>query len=383
MTTKLQYGRGPMADTERGTIRAHALLLVRASLQAPEHELAALTELVDGVPRYELVRIRLAARLHELRGGDIAGYDWTLEQIKTWCDGISEGKASSPTCRSDVMGAAKYFAEWPDGDWKAWERHPIVSDLWREVGAVQDPQPEAAAVVAALTEDPNKAQLKADAPPPPPAVPPAAVGPLPAAAGPSNGAAAHSPPPPASTVPAGASKAQLPASALRPADYFRDARVVRAPSAGVCAVVGCQDREIRFQDLEVMSAEGLVAHFHCGRPKPKKLPPECGPRIVAARKAAGITQAQLAAQIKVTAARLSDIERGKGELERDQLGEIASFLGVTLHSLEQGAPPDPLPHPAAGDPDPAPAEQPEPAPTLPGGKAEDYGLEDTGEDAWH
>ncbi|MCW8137283.1 MAG: helix-turn-helix transcriptional regulator [Planctomycetota bacterium] len=108
--------------------------------------------------------------------------------------------------------------------------------------------------------------------------------------------------------------------------------------------------------------QGHVAHFHCCKQAP---PPakglHVGERIRELRKGAGLTQAQLAKAAGIPAAKLSEVERGKAELDQDQLGQIASYLGViTLDVAEAGRPlPTVLEHPAAGRGEPE-AEEPPP-----------------------
>lgn len=58
-----------------------------------------------------------------------------------------------------------------------------------------------------------------------------------------------------------------------------------------------------------------------------------GALIAEARRAAGLTQAQLAKQLKVHWMRVSRVELGKSPARADEVAQIAQVLGVETQSL--------------------------------------------------
>lgn len=70
-----------------------------------------------------------------------------------------------------------------------------------------------------------------------------------------------------------------------------------------------------------------------GPPTPVLTPASLGRILQSARKARGLTQAQLAARVGVSQARMSALEREPGTLSVDQLLAICGSLGLQL-SLE-------------------------------------------------
>ncbi len=63
---------------------------------------------------------------------------------------------------------------------------------------------------------------------------------------------------------------------------------------------------------------------------------ECGNRIKEARKASGLTQAQLSAQLNIRSESLSAIENGRRSASIDLLIDISQLLDVTLDYLILG-----------------------------------------------
>lgn len=387
----LTYGEGAFTEGEN-TVRAQVLACARAAMFTPAHELEQLTAVVAGRPRWAIVHSELPARVVYLtarvKGAPFEGYVWTLEQIQKYVDGISEGKQRPPTQPSDCMGADKYYAEWEDGDWRAWERHPVVDVLWREVGSTAEEEPAPAAAPPPMTIEPPAAD-------PPPA--PAATSSAPSS---SSGSATPQKPPAPASVPSASSAAPAPASPSRSStsagdrpthDELYAATPSRAQRSGTCCVC---EKGYGFEEL-VKEVRGYVAHFHCARQAPPKATPSVGERIRELRKAAGLTQADLARQLGIKPSKLSEVERGKDELDDEALGQLSSYLGVTkLDVVEPERPmPKVLPHPAAGRGEPAnatvedrdvkPENVLEPEPVDPNEFLNDLGLEPMEEDAWH
>ncbi|MCW8137284.1 MAG: hypothetical protein KIT58_00055 [Planctomycetota bacterium] len=81
----MDYGQGPFVEGER-TVRAQILSCARGACLTPEFELATLTEVVEGMPRwdrvYQALPRRVVALLGRLRGVACDGYEWTLELIQ-------------------------------------------------------------------------------------------------------------------------------------------------------------------------------------------------------------------------------------------------------------------------------------------------------------
>ena len=63
---------------------------------------------------------------------------------------------------------------------------------------------------------------------------------------------------------------------------------------------------------------------------------ECGNRIKEVRKASGLTQAQLSAQLNIRSESLSAIENGRRSASLDLLIDLSQQLGVTLDYLILG-----------------------------------------------
>lgn len=371
----MDYGQGPFVEGER-TVRAQVLACARGACLTPEFELQALTEVVDDMPRwdrvYQALPRRVVGLLGKLRGVAFEGFDWTLREIERYVDGISDGKQAQPTQPYDCMGADKFYAEWPDGDWRAWERHAVVPVLWREVGSTAEQEPAAEPppvmrVLPPVEEAPPAGPPPAPASTSPPAqssgsgTPPKSPAPASETSA-SSGAPATASPSRSSTSgdrpPAAAAPPRCPSTPTR--EQLERAPAKRALASGTCCLCG---KPYAFEEL-VKEVQGHAAHFHCCKtasPPAKGL--HVGERIRELRKAAGLTQAELARQLGIKPSQISEVERGKAELDKDQLGEVASYLGVTtLDVTDAGAPlPKVLEHPAAGrgEPEPdAPAEAP-------------------------
>lgn len=396
----LDYGRGPFAEGE-ATIRAHILACARAACLPPKDELAQLSVLVGGMPRWDLVQQSLARRVAYLEGSlhnvPFDGYEWTLERIEAYVLGISEGKAATVMGPTDTLGKDRYYAVWPDTDWRAWERHPKVPTLWREVPSDQEQAAPPAPSMKLLPPDVGAADVglevategdpKTGGARPPVETPATSVASSPAPTAASSHAASSSGSSPSTGSPkavdapsSSAPKSAAPVGGDRPSlDELYAAPPVRAQASGTCCL--CL-KPFGFEEL-VRALRGHSAHFHCATPKPAAgvKTAHVGERIRELRKAAGLTQAELAKQIGVKASLLSEVERGKGELTPDQLGNLGSHLGVTQLDLNDVTRPLPkvTAHPAAGrgdveekplapppeEPKPAaPPEEPKPAAAL-------------------
>ena len=345
------FGSGPwvpMEVTERALVFSWLTIHVNGGAAA-ELE-AALRVPVDVVARR---RAELGAQLRGEKPVATEGWDWSRERIEAFLAGVNHGKASTPAL-TQPAGAGSLMAEWPDSDWRAWERHPQRHDLWREVQAAADAPADPTPPSPSRTSSPSAGPSSSPSAPAssPSAAPGASPTPPARAAAPSSsgaggGAAPPSAAPAASTAPAGP----------RPdvEEWRHAAKPTRALGPGPCALC---TTPIKFEDL-VHTIGYWVAHFHCvkkvtgvgGRVPAAPGPTGPGARVRDMRKRAGITQEKFALAIGCKPARVSECELGRAEFTPDELKQCAAYFGVLSEVLtapegDDGKPEELLPVPA-------------------------------------